>query len=327
MDEEADSSSFDVVDVERARRIAVWEETHSIVTQSQQLDPTLCWASIAKYQHPPRELPSPPLPTLVESTSAPSLGRSVYHRVTIVQRDCIHVALELTALARSTPLLMDAGSRSHFGGGYENGARAQEEELCRRSNLAHCMDPQHGFAETLYPLEPTACIYVPSVQFFRDGGENDYAIQLHEDGRSVRSTALAVGIVAATRNPVLVSGKLRADIGESTQEALASFFHCARIHGHRSVVLVPLGCGAYNNPPGHIAQLFDAALLESLADGGKLADFFDDIVFSVLDFPMGQPARMTNNFCTFAHFFGSRGARVVDAAGKVVDYRDLQLKM
>lgn len=107
---------------------------------------------------------------------------------------------------------MDAGSRGHFGGVYENGAKAQQEELCRRSNLAHCMDPQHGQTTVVHPLAPTACIYAPSVEFFRDGAENNYAVHMLEDRCTIQSTTLAVGIVAATRNPVIVSGQLRPDI-------------------------------------------------------------------------------------------------------------------
>jgi uncharacterized protein (TIGR02452 family) len=221
---------------------------------------------------------------------------------------------------------MDAGSRGHFGGGYENGARAQEEELCRRSNLAHCVDPQHGQEALFYPLQPAACIYVPSVEFFRAGAEDDYAVCMQEDKCAPQSTTLAVGIVAATRNPVLVACKLRADIAENTQEAIANFLHCARAHGHRDLVFIPLGCGAYRNPPGQIAQLFDAALCEPLSDGQKLGDCFDHIVFSVLDFPMGRPPVMTNNFCLFANFFGSRGSSIVDGAGCTVDYRTLLLR-
>lgn len=90
-------------------------------------------------------------------------------------------------------------------------------------------------------------------------------------------------------------------------------------------MLVPLGCGAYRNPPNNIAPLFDAALCELLPDGHMLGECFDQIIFAVLDFPMGQPPAMTNNFCVFAHFFGSRGASVLDETGSVLDYRSLVL--
>lgn len=318
MDDDGEGS---VADTERVRCVAVWEETNALVAESRHLDPTVCWDHIEKHVRPPREMPTP----AVQGPSLPH-ARPLYQRVTVTQRDCIAVALEVAAASTAPPVLMDAASRGHFGGGYENGARAQEEELCRRSNLAHCMDPQHGFTRVLYPLEPTACIYVPSVQFFRAGAEDDYAVHVQDDGRTVRTTTLAVGIVAATRNPVLVSGKLRPDIAENTQEAVANFLHCARIHGHKDVVVVPLGCGAYHNPPGHIAKIFDAALSQTLPDGTTLGDCFDRIIFSVLDFPTGQTQTMTNNFPIFAHYFGSRGARVLDCTGRGVDYRTLDAR-
>jgi len=320
MEERAGAYAADFVDHEQARRIAVWEETHLLVTTLVELDPRVCQQTCMKFAHPPRHLPTP---AIVENIGA---RVSMYQRIKISQRDCVLAAMELAQPGKPPPMLMDAGSRGHFGGGYENGARAQEEELCRRSNLAHCVDPQHGQAALFHPLEPTGCVYVPSVQFFRAGIEDDYAVCMLEDKsmNKVRSTSLAVGIVSATRNPVLVSGKLRSDIATSTQEAISNFLHCARAYGHTDVVLVPLGCGAYRNPPSHIAALFDTALCELLPDGRMLGECFDQITFAVLDFPMGQPPAMTDNFCMFAHFFGSRGASVSDESGSVVDYRSLR---
>jgi len=54
-------------------------------------------------------------------------------------------------------------------------------------------------------------------------------------------------------------------------------FDIALIHNHDCIVLSALGCGAYKNPPAHIAQLFYEVLEESYR--GK----FRIIIFAIID--------------------------------------------
>ena len=51
----------------------------------------------------------------------------------------------------------------HPGGGVTRGARAQEEDICRRTSLYPMLDP------VLYPLETDALLYTPDVRIVKDG--------------------------------------------------------------------------------------------------------------------------------------------------------------
>ena len=49
-------------------------------------------------------------------------------------------------------------------------------------------------------------------------------------------------------------------------------------HGHDALVLGALGCGAFHNPPRHIAKLFHEVIYEN-----EFANKFKLIVFAILD--------------------------------------------
>ena len=296
------------MDEERAYLASVWAETHNMVREGMgsdaaapgvvghPLNPFPAQKSIELFLRAPRELET-------------ALGGREVASLSVFEGDCVDVAIDL-ARRGYRPLLMDAGSRAHFGGGYENGARAQEEELCRRSNLAEIMDPQYGQENSFYPLPAEACIYVPNVSFFRHGKSKGY--RLLEDG----PVTVAVGIIAAFRNPTVVAGKLRPDIAEATREMLSNFFHVARCRGNDACVCVALGCGAYRNPVADILRCFDDALADVGATDKERPCAIRHVAFAVFDDANAEKNKESHlnphgNFAPFATHFGSRGATVV----------------
>jgi uncharacterized protein (TIGR02452 family) len=205
-------------------------------------------------------------------TPLPTLSGRRGEIISVRNCDCLVAAEEMTARGVYT-MVADAGSRSHFGGNYKGGARAQEEEMIRRSTLAFAMSMAHR--AKLYPLPPAEGVYIPDVVVFRRGVSNSYALLK-------RPFRVAFGIVAAYRQPELVNGRLTGVPLADTAKMCRTFFSMAAANGHRGVVVVPVGCGAFGNPASHLAELFWAPLFGT--DGGPpLLTYFDEVCFAILE--------------------------------------------
>ena len=186
----------------------------------------------------------------------PPSGKPAPLRVSVYRGDCLDAARDLFERDCAPPLVMDAASSRHFGGGYTRGARAQEEEMCRRTSLALQVDTQwRRQRNNLYPIAPGTGIYVPGTSVFRAGSKQNYAFL-------PRPFAVAFGIVAAQNEPPLAANgaRLAPEAAASLLATLRCFFRMAAAMGHRTVVPVALGCGAFKNPAGHVAELMMSAI-------------------------------------------------------------------
>jgi uncharacterized protein (TIGR02452 family) len=231
--------------------------------------------------------------------------------VTVANCDCLVAAGHL-ARRGLNPLVADAGSRRHFGGGYQNGARAQEEELCRRTSLAMACDASLGVQSRevmarCYPLAPRDGIYVPAVHVFRHGASGGYDVM-------AEPFRCAVGIIAAYNRPDL-DGSGQRIVGPAADDTRAMFttlLHMAAANGHRSVVVVPVGCGAFRNPAAHVAVMLREILMEP---GALFLSFFDEVVVSILeDHNSRHEYNPDGNFVPFARELAAvPGFRALDA--------------
>ena len=85
--------------------------------------------------------------------------------VQVLEVDCLLAALSL-AEQGLRPAVLVLASSGNPGGGYMDGAGAQEENLCRRSSLWQCLaDPFHVDKERkwIYPIPEFGAIYSPKV--------------------------------------------------------------------------------------------------------------------------------------------------------------------
>jgi uncharacterized protein (TIGR02452 family) len=147
----------------------------------------------------------------------------------------------------------------------------------------------------LYPLH-ASCVMVPLVPVFR---EDRYA---HEPYSVLDEPFIVdIGIVAAIRNPQLTQqgNELRLSPSDvlRTRACIRNFFVAARQVEAQALVLVPLGCGAFCNPPGHICEIFLEVIGEF--DGAfevfisvqfkfecrsrSVTKFIQEVVFAILD--------------------------------------------
>ncbi|MCB0253952.1 MAG: TIGR02452 family protein [Anaerolineae bacterium] len=163
------------------------------------------------------------------------------------------------------PLVLNFANGVQPGGGFLNGARAQEEVLCRSSALFVTL---HG--DAMYaahagrPLPDSSdwAIYSPDVPVFRqDGGT-----ELDQQWLSSFVTC------AAPYAP-----RLGQRSGDLLQQRIHRVLAIAQAHGHTALVLGAWGCGAFGNDPRRTAVDFRDAL-ENAFSGA-----FSDILFAITD--------------------------------------------
>jgi len=171
---------------------------------------------------------------------------------------------------RLPPVVLNMANAEWVGGGFLHDSSGQEEEMCRRTNLF----PQllQAEKEGQYPIPDVGAIVCPDVTVFRSGQKDNYA-KLAEPYR------VAVVTAAAPRSPDVSSPhalrsyveRMRAKV----EALLAVLEHC----GYEELVLSAWGCGAFRNPPEHVARIFRQALCD------RFAHSFRRVVFAVYDRP------------------------------------------
>ncbi|HUQ59934.1 TIGR02452 family protein [Lentzea sp.] len=172
---------------------------------------------------------------------------------------------------------LNFASARNAGGGFLNGAQAQEESLARASALYPCLRAAADFYAYHRAQDDLTysdrVIYSPRVPVFRD----DRGTLLPRPYEVSFLTAAAPNRGAILRNqPERAEGIPVALLGRAIR-----VLHVAASHGHRRLVLGAWGCGVFENDPAMVAEVFRIALRDNR--------FFDHVVFAVLDRQKGAP--------------------------------------
>jgi uncharacterized protein (TIGR02452 family) len=235
------------------QRKLIWEQT-------KKLAPTFPFTQSQKYLYS-----SLTLPKKFEKTN-----------ISVQNIDTIVIGKELQEKGYN-PLLLNFADDICAGGAVNRGSGAQEESLFRRTNLCNTL------LQEFYPILPIGKgsfeqydnsliegIYSPSVTVFRDTEQNEYKmIEL-----PYQTSFVAVpGIPYPNRK----NGRLYDDTVELLKNKIRLIFEIGSVNGHDALVLGALGCGAWGNPPQHVAEIFRDICREF--DG-----VFREIVFPCLKF-------------------------------------------
>jgi uncharacterized protein (TIGR02452 family) len=174
------------------------------------------------------------------------------------------------------------------GGGFLNGAQAQEESLARASALYACLStvPQfYAFHRQEHDLRYSdRVIYCPAVPVFRD----DSGALLAEPHLVSFLTSAAPNLGAIRVNQPAAAGSVPGIL----RGRAARVLRIAAGHGHRKLVLGAWGCGVFGNDPAVVAGIFADLLREE----GR---WFGRVVFAVYDRRPGAP-----DHAAFARVFG-----------------------
>ncbi|KAF2278321.1 uncharacterized protein EI97DRAFT_361154, partial [Westerdykella ornata] len=154
--------------------------------------------------------------------------------------------------------LLNLANAYHPGGGWLNGALAQEEALCYRSTLSLSLH------KNLYPIPLLSALYTPHVLVIR----------------SALSAGHSLLLPTPPGTPITQpQGTFRPADAEITRYKIRTVLRLAASKGHTKLVLGALGCGAFNNPPDEVAHMFAEVLREEEFAGG----WWEDVVFAVMD--------------------------------------------
>ncbi|GAA4237400.1 TIGR02452 family protein [Actinomadura meridiana] len=179
----------------------------------------------------------------------------------------------------AVPFALNFASAKNPGGGFLNGAHAQEEGLARSSGLYASLRSAREFydfhraqGDLLYSDH---MIYSPDVPVFRD----DAGLLLEESYEVAFLTSPAPNR-GAIRDAAKAE-RIRDVLHVRARKVLA----VALANGHRRLVLGAWGCGVFRNDPREVAEAF----AEALRPGGVFAGRFDHVVFAVWDTAKGSP--------------------------------------
>ncbi|BCJ40575.1 TIGR02452 family protein [Actinoplanes ianthinogenes] len=169
------------------------------------------------------------------------------------------------------PACLNFASARNPGGGFLNGAQAQEESLARSSALYPCLLAAGDFyahhrAERSL-LYTDRIIYAPSVPVFRD-----------DKGRLLPTAYPVSFLVSAAPNRSAIARnqpESLPEISTTLARRAARVLAVAAAHGHRELVLGAWGCGVFGNDPAEVARIFAEAL--------TVSPWFDRVVFAILD--------------------------------------------
>jgi uncharacterized protein (TIGR02452 family) len=183
--------------------------------------------------------------------------------IQVINQDVIKTTIDLYNTnnnQKKNILVLNLASKKHFGGGVKNGAMAQEEELFRKTSYG-----KHFGAE-LYPLNLNEFTFTPEVYIIKDESYNRIDVD--------KIFSVDMLAISALANPILVNDKLNEPDYNLTFYKIETIFKYAQTNGNEHLVLGALGCGAFNNPPLDIIEMFNVCLK-------KYNGYFANIIFSV----------------------------------------------
>ena len=176
-------------------------------------------------------------------------------------------------------VLLNFASAKNAGGGFLNGAKAQEEDLCRSSGLYLCQLEQPDYytanrAEKSM-LYTDHIIYSPRVPFFRVSGDGLLGACFYP---SVITAPAPNAGVFLQREP-----HGAAALAQTLQRRADYVLAVAKDQAQKNLVLGAWGCGVFRNPPEQVAAAFAQSLRQP-----EFADCFERIVFAVYDRSPGK---------------------------------------
>jgi len=248
----------------------------------------------------------------------PKKPRFAHTLFEVRSQNCVEMAYDLSFRGGNT-LVLNLANSFDFGGAYLKARGTQEEEISRCTGLAPAVNKHHGVQlKEFYPLHsqnhagPAGGLYTPQVLVIRMGMQNDY--QFYD-----QPMPIAIATFAAydkpeldwtdSRHPRMQGEKLK-----WTREKVRTIYQCAYENGHDTLVLGAFGCGAFANPPDHIAELFKDA-------GEKeYKGCFRYIGFAVLeDMSDGKAHNPEGNFKPFERMVQQQGGQAYKARGEIVN--------
>jgi uncharacterized protein (TIGR02452 family) len=156
------------------------------------------------------------------------------------------------------PTILNFASAKHPGGGFQNGALAQEEDIAYRSCLYTVLSakPEY-YRESLRDLRGglyfDKMIYTEGLVVIRDA---DYRL-------SAPWTCNCITVPAPNRGAALANGIAEEEIDQVMAQRIDAILKLAIRKGAAALILGAFGCGVFKNDPRKVAQHFRTSLIET----------------------------------------------------------------
>ena len=225
-------------------------------------------------------------------------------KVEVREGDCLVVAHDLITHGANEVCVLNMANRQTPGGGVYGGAGAQEEHLFRSSDyfrslyqFAANFDPADygvGHARERYPLDQNfGGVFSRGVTVFRGPEPDGYPLL----AQPWRCNFVAVPAINRPETMVGANGEERLvpAMADGTRNKIRTILRICRENGQRNLVLGAFGCGAFRNPPRHVAELFKEVIASA-----EFAGAFDHIVFAIIE---NHNSRGVGNFKPFKEVF------------------------
>ncbi|CAF1656160.1 unnamed protein product, partial [Adineta ricciae] len=122
-----------------------------------------------------------------------------------------------------------------------------------------------------YPMEEFGGIYTAGITVFRGTEQDGYPYK-----KQPLYNVCAIAMAAYRDPPLTPDNKLQNKPAMNTRRKIENIFAIAHHQKHDCLVLSALGCGAFRNPPEHVALLFKSVILQ-------YAGYFDTIYFAIIN--------------------------------------------
>lgn len=175
--------------------------------------------------------------------------------ITVVNQDTFEAAQKFDNCA-----VLNLASNYSPGGGVWKGSKAQEEDLCRRSNLYRSLSKKY------YPFNLYTTLYSKKI------------IVAFDTKYQKLETPFEVDVItsAALRYPELYKDKYKPEDYKIMTNKIRCQLYIARENNVKNLILGAFGCGAFGNPPNIVSRIYKK-LLSTEFDGQ-----FENVVFAIL---------------------------------------------
>ncbi|MEE1032395.1 MAG: TIGR02452 family protein [Ruminococcus sp.] len=195
--------------------------------------------------------------------------------ISVVEDTSFHCAQNLITDNKKTAVLNFANAY-HPGGGVTIGAMAQEECLCRSSNLYEALTipymVRHYYKwneKNTGDMSSDRIIYVPDVTVFKS--DDTYPENLDTWFHVDVITCAAPYYDTQKKKPVTID-----KLTDVFEHRIRNILEVAIANDVDYLVLGAFGCGAFRNPPELVASVFHKLLVEQ-----GYAGYFEKVVFAI----------------------------------------------
>jgi uncharacterized protein (TIGR02452 family) len=213
------------------------------------------WSDTVKQSN---EMENPPKSIKFGFIDIPQSEPEYQTEIIVENKDTFDMAQDFLNLGLN-PVALNMACETYPGGGVKYGAKAQEEDLFRRSNYFLTMP------KSFYPLKGPQLIYSPKITVFKN---TDY--------QNIKPFQTACIASAALKRPRLNDhDQYNVAQYHIMYHKIENIFRVALLKGHDSLVLGALGCGAYGNPVYQVIEIFNQIL-------ERYYGYFKQIGFAVM---------------------------------------------